>query len=137
MLREDGRRIRECDRSADRAAIADRRMADMRHGGGDERRLACNDIRALRRRVTHQSADLEPAVSGRNAVEASRRNVEFGTGSEIDLLTAQNNYYSAIRAYSQTRYDYLTNVLTLKQQAGQLTERDLIAVDNLLIETQS
>jgi outer membrane protein len=75
--------------------------------------------------------------SGRDAVEASRRNVEFGTGSEIDLLTTQNNYYSAIRAYSQTRYDYLTSVLTLKQQAGQLTERDLLAVDNLLVETQS
>jgi hypothetical protein len=33
----------------------------------------------------------------------------------------KNNYYAAIRAYSQSRYDYLTNVLTLKQQAGRLT----------------
>ncbi len=72
--------------------------------------------------------------SGRAAVEASRRNVEFGTGTEFDLLNAQNNYYAAIRAYSQARYDYLTNVLTLKQQAGRLSERDLLAVDDLLIE---
>ena len=28
-----------------------------------------------------------------------------------------------VRAYSQSRYDYLTSVLTLKQQAGRLTER--------------
>jgi hypothetical protein len=40
-------------------------------------------------------------------VEASRRNVEFGTGTEFDLLTAQNNYYTAVRAYSQSRYDAL------------------------------
>jgi len=73
--------------------------------------------------------------SGALAVEATRRNVEFGTGTEFELLDAQNNYYAARRAYSQTRYDYLTSVLTLKQQAGQLTEQDLIAIDNLLIES--
>jgi outer membrane protein len=75
--------------------------------------------------------------SGQRAVEASRRNVEFGTGTEFDLLNAQNNYYAALRAYSQTRYDYLTNVLTLKQQAGRLSEPDLIAIDDLLIESGS
>jgi outer membrane protein len=72
--------------------------------------------------------------SGARAVEAMRRNVEFGTGTEFELLDAQNNYYVARRAYSQARYDYLTNVLTLKQQAGRLTEQDLVAIDNLLIE---
>jgi outer membrane protein len=75
--------------------------------------------------------------SGQRAVEASRRNVEFGTGTEFDLLNAQNNYYAALRAYSQTRYDYLTSVLTLKQQAGRLSEHDLIAIDDLLIESGS
>lgn len=80
--------------------------------------------------AAHRAVD-----SGSGAVEASRRNVEFGTGTEFDLLNAQNNYYAAVRAYSQTRYDYLTSVLTLKQQAGELTETDLIAVDNLLIES--
>ena len=71
--------------------------------------------------------------SGRNAVEASRRNVEFGTGTEFDLLNAQNNYYAAQRAYDQVRYDYLTSLLTLKQQAGRLTEPDLVQVDALLV----
>jgi outer membrane protein len=71
--------------------------------------------------------------SGRQAVEASQRNVEFGTGSVFDLLNAQNNYYAAQRAYSQTRYDYLTALLTLKQQAGSLAERDLEVIDGLLV----
>jgi outer membrane protein len=75
--------------------------------------------------------------SGHGAVDASRRNVEFGTGTEFDLLNAQNNYYAAVRAYSQSRYDYLTNVLTLKQQAGRLSEHDLAAIDDLLIESGS
>jgi outer membrane protein len=79
--------------------------------------------------AAHRAVD-----SGERAVEAMRRNVEFGTGNEFELLNAQNNYYAARRAYSQARYDYLTSVLTLKQQAGRLTEQDLIAIDNLLIE---
>jgi outer membrane protein len=73
--------------------------------------------------------------SGERAVEAMRRNVEFGTSNEFELLNAQNNYYTAQRAYNQARYDYLTNVLVLKQQAGRLTEQDLVAIDNLLIES--
>jgi outer membrane protein len=82
--------------------------------------------------AAHRAVD-----SGHGAVEASRRNVEFGTGTEFDLLNAQNNYYAAVRAYSQSRYDYLTSVLTLKQQAGRLTERDLAAIDDLLVEKGS
>lgn len=82
--------------------------------------------------AAHRAVD-----SGHGAVEASRRNVEFGTGTEFDLLNAQNNYYAAVRAYSQSRYDYLTNVLTLKLEAGRLSENDLIAIDDLLIEAGS
>jgi outer membrane protein len=75
--------------------------------------------------------------SGKRAVDASRRNVEFGTGTEFELLDAQNNYFAAVRASAQARYDYLTDVLTLKQQAGRLTERDLAAIDDLLIASGS
>jgi outer membrane protein len=75
--------------------------------------------------------------SGQGAVEASRRNVEFGTGTEFDLLNAQNNYFTALRAYQQSRYDYLTNFLILKQQAGRLGEQDLDVIDRLLIENGS
>ena len=82
--------------------------------------------------AAHRAAD-----SGQRAVDAMHRNVEFGTGTEFELLDAQTNYYSAVRAYAQARYDYLTNVLTLKQQAGRLTELDLVAVDDLLVMSGS
>jgi outer membrane protein len=87
--------------------------------------------------VTRIAAARRAVASGREAVEASRRNVEFGTGTEFDLLNAQVNYFSAIRAYDQDRYEYLTNVLTLKQQAGRLSELDLDAIDHLLVESGS
>jgi outer membrane protein len=80
--------------------------------------------------AAHRAVD-----SGKQAVEAMRRNVEFGTGNEFELLDAQNNYFNAVRAFAQDRYDYLTNVLTLKQQAGRLTQHDLATIDDLLIES--
>ena len=71
--------------------------------------------------------------SARAAVEASRNNVEFGTGTEFDLLNAQNNYSAALRIFSQSRYDYLHSMLALKRQSGRLSEGDLIAIDSLLV----
>ena len=95
------------------------------------------DLSVITEHLLSPDAARRAVDSGHGAVEASRRNVEFGTGTEFDLLNAQNNYYAAQRAYSQSRYDYLTSVLTLKQQAGRLSERDLVAIDELLIETGS
>jgi outer membrane protein len=83
--------------------------------------------------IVRISAARRAVESGHEAVEASQRNVEFGTGSVFDLLNAQNNYYAAQRAYSQTRYDYLSALLTLKQQAGNLAGHDLERIDALLL----
>jgi outer membrane protein len=83
--------------------------------------------------IVRIAAARRAAESGRLSVEASQRNVEFGTGSVFDLLTQQTNYYNAERAYFQTRYDYLTALLTLKQQAGNITEHDLEVIDGLLV----
>ena len=101
----------------------------------DTERLTRAAFRGIVTGIQRIGAARRSVDSGARAVEAMRRNVEFGTGTEFELLDAQNNYYAARRAYSQARYDYLTNVLTLKEEAGRLTEQDLIAIDNLLIES--
>jgi outer membrane protein len=101
----------------------------------DTERLTRAAFRGIVSGIQRIGAARRAVESGQRAVEAMRRNVEFGTGTEFELLDAQNNYYTARRAYSQARYDYLTSVLTLKQQAGRLTQQDLIAIDNLLIES--
>ena len=100
----------------------------------DTERLTRAAYRGIVTGITRIGAAKRAVDSGQKAVDANRRAVEFGTGSEFELLQAQNDYYAARSAYLQTRYDYLTNVLTLKQKAGRLTEMDLIAIDDLLIE---
>lgn len=67
------------------------------------------------------------------ALEASRNGVASGTRTEFDLLNAQNNYYAALRAYTQSRYDYLSDSLRLKAETGQLNEDDLLAIDALVV----
>jgi outer membrane protein len=68
------------------------------------------------------------------AVAAAGRDIQFINGyPEFVLLDYETVYYGAIVAYDQARYQYLENVLVLKQQAGSLTERDLEALDALLV----
>jgi outer membrane protein len=122
--------------SAERQASALHRESEAQYTG------VIRDIeaqtRGAYRNVVNGIRDITAAKraleSARTAVEASRRGVEFGTGSEFELLQFENNVYGAERAYNQARYDYLTNLLLLKQQAGELTDGDLEKVDSLLVE---
>lgn len=100
---------------------------------GDTERITRASYRGVVTGIARISAGERFVESARESVEASRKKVEFGSGSIFDLLNAQTNYYAARRAYSQTRYDYLTALLTLKQQAGRLSEHDLAAIDGLLV----
>jgi outer membrane protein len=83
-------------------------------------------IRAIR-------AGQRAVAANQTALDASRNGVESGTRTEFDLLNAQNNYYAALRAYTQSRYDYLSNSLRLKAQAGRLSVDDLAAIDALVL----
>ena len=100
----------------------------------DNERQVRSAFRSVVNGISRITATQRAVTSGKVALEASKRNREFGTGSEFEVLSNQNNYYAALGAYNQARYDYLTSVLTLKQQAGRLDTRDLIAIDNMLVK---
>jgi outer membrane protein len=121
--------------SATRQSRALYRQAQALYDGAkrETERLTRAAYRGVVTGIVRIKASRRAVESGREAVDASQRNVEFGAGSVFDLLNAQNNYYAAERAYSQTRYDYLTALLTLKQQAGSLSEHDLEVIDALLV----
>jgi outer membrane protein len=75
--------------------------------------------------------------SSQAAVDADRAGLEIGSRTEFSLLQAQTNYYDTLRSYYQSRYDYLTNSLTLKQLAGRLSEADLAAIDQYLVSASA
>jgi len=102
----------------------------------DAERITRSSYRGVVTGISRIAAARRSQDSAAAAVEAARRNLEFaqGTSAEFNLLSTQNSYFIAQSLYSQTRYDYLTSLLTLKQQAGRLSEADLAAIDALLIE---
>ena len=72
-------------------------------------------VRALKQSVTFQESSLEAKEIGLKA----------GRFTLLAVLDAQRDLFLARRDYAQSRYDYLLNVLKLKQAAGTLAEADL------------
>ena len=80
-------------------------------------------------------ANQQSVKSNQTALESSQVGLQVGTRTEVDVLNTLRNLYVAQRTYYQSRYDYLISVLTLKQQAGRLSEADLASIDTLLTST--
>ena len=70
--------------------------------------------------------------SSRTALEATQAGFDVGTRTIVDVLDAQFAVYRSITNFYQARYDYLMNVLRLKQAAGSLRVQDLEEIDTLL-----
>lgn len=71
--------------------------------------------------------------SARTALEATEAGFEVGTRTTVDVLAAQQQLLSAATSYRRARYDYLLNVLNLKQAAGILRIQDLEEIDAILV----
>ncbi len=81
---------------------------------------------------------LEQAVkSSRTALEATQAGFDVGTRTIVDVLDSQFALYRSITLFYQARYDYLMNVLRLKQAAGSLQIQDLEEIDLWLKERKT
>ena len=81
---------------------------------------------------------LEQAVkSSQTALEATEAGFEVGTRTIVDVLDSQFQVYRNITLFYQARYDYLMNVLRLKQAAGTLQIQDLEEIDQWLEERKT
>jgi outer membrane protein len=81
---------------------------------------------------------LEQAVeSSQTALEATEAGFEVGTRTIVDVLNSQRALFVALTNYEQARYDYLLNVLRLKQAAGTLQVQDLEKIDQWLTERKT
>ena len=81
---------------------------------------------------------LDQAVaSSRTALEATQAGFDVGTRTIVDVLNSQFALYAAITNYERSRYDYILNVLRLKQAAGTLQIQDLEQIDAWLTERKT
>jgi outer membrane protein len=79
----------------------------------------------------------QAVASSQTALEATEAGFEVGTRTIVDVLNSQRALYVAITNYEQARYDYLLNVLRLKQAGGTLQVQDLELIDQFLVERRT
>ena len=76
---------------------------------------------------------LEQAVkSSTTALQATEAGYEVGTRTTVDVLEARRRLYSAQTNLAISKYDYLKNIVRLKQAAGILSKEDLTQINNWL-----
>jgi outer membrane protein len=79
----------------------------------------------------------QAVASSQTALEATQAGFEVGTRTIVDVLNSQFALYRAITNYEQARYDYVLNVLRLKQAGGNLQIQDLEIIDQYLVERKT
>ncbi|MBT4518423.1 MAG: TolC family outer membrane protein [Halieaceae bacterium] len=82
--------------------------------------------------VSRVAARKQSIVSSRSALDATQAGYEVGTRNVVDVLNAQNTLFSAQRDYANSRYDYIVNILRLKEQAGLLSPEDIYKLNQFL-----
>ncbi|WP_141317675.1 TolC family outer membrane protein [Halomonas halmophila] len=106
-----------------------------------QRRDTIQQVRSLFTQVSNNVATVEARaqaiVSNRSALEATRAGYEVGTRNIVDVLNAEQSLYDAIANHAEARYDYVINLLTLRQQSGTLDVDAIEEVNNWLDENQS
>ncbi len=122
---------------------SERRRAAQNFNAAREQRInltrqTVTDARSLHMTVVNDVARVkarrQAIVSSKSALDATRAGYEVGTRNIVDVLNAENVYFSAIRDYANSRYDYIVNTLRLKEQAGLLSPEDVIRLDGFLEE---
>jgi outer membrane protein len=68
-------------------------------------------------------------------VRSTQRAQQVGVRVTIDVLNAQQQLFFTRRDLARARYDYLLDLLRLRQVAGVLGEADIAALSALLSET--
>ena len=71
----------------------------------------------------------QSVISSATALESTRAGFDVGTRTTVDVVTAERGLSQARRDLSRARYEYILNLLRLKQAAGTLAPTD-IAITN-------
>lgn len=83
--------------------------------------------------VQRVKARQQAIISTSSALEATQAGYEVGTRNIVDVLQAQRSLFSSIRDYANSRYDYVLNLLALKQAAGTLTPQDVNDINQWMV----
>jgi outer membrane protein len=76
-------------------------------------------------------------ISSQSQLDSTKLGYEVGVRTSVDVLNAQQQFFSAKRDLLQARYNYLVNIIRLKSAAGLVAEVDLVDINQQLIAQQT
>lgn len=85
-----------------------------------------NLFRAVSTDVARVGARLKAIQSSESALEATETGYEVGTRNIVDVLQAQQRLFLSQFDYADSLYNYVLDLLRLKQTAGVVAEQDLL-----------
>ena len=88
-----------------------------------------NLFQAVATDVVRVGARMKAIASSRSALEATETGYEVGTRNIVDVLQAQQRLFSSQFDHADSRYNYVIDLLRLKQTAGTLAEEDLVELN--------
>jgi len=95
-------------------------------------RNTSNLYRVVNTDVSRVMAQKQSIRSAQAALEATEAGYDAGTRTIVDVLSAQQALYGAKRDYANARYDYIFDLLQLKQTAGTLDIDDITEINSWL-----
>ena len=72
-------------------------------------------------------------ISSQSQLDSSKEGYNVGIRTQVDVLNAQQLFFSAQRDLLQARYSYLVNIIHLKAVAGIVSEADLQDINQQLV----
>lgn len=99
--------------------------------GARARHIATNtDVQRVKARA-------QSIISAQSALDATKAGYEVGTRNIVDVLQTQRVFFAAQRDYANARYDYVLDMLRLKQVAGTLSPQDINDLNDWLVAPDS
>jgi outer membrane protein len=87
--------------------------------------------------VAQVKAYEQALMSSQSQLDSTSLGYEVGVRTSVDVLNAQQQFFSAKRDLLQSRYNYLISALKLKSAAGQLSEADLTEINQQLLRDKT
>lgn len=111
------------------AANEDKAMQDLESVRRNAELLARQGYLGVTSGIAQVKALEAALVSSQSALASSRLGREVGVRTQVDVLNAQQQVFSARRDLARAKYDYIMSTLKLKAAVGRLSEADVVAVN--------
>ncbi|TKA88633.1 outer membrane channel protein TolC [Guyparkeria sp. SB14A] len=101
------------------------------------RQQTSESYRGVQNSISEITAFRQAVESARTSLVATEAGYGVGTRTIVDVLNAELRVFQAMADYLDARYNYLTNLLQLKADTGQLTVADLEAINRQLTDQET